>query len=60
MVLNRCIDPVSKIDIKEWMAETILPVYLDMNPLDTNPFDVYRELDRLASQEDRLPSFLYQ
>lgn len=60
MVANRCIDPVSKIGVKDWIAETTLPAYLDTDPLHTNSFDVYRELDRLTSQEDDLQSFLYQ
>jgi len=60
MVLNRCIDPLPKIDIKEWLAETILPAYLNTDPLNTNSFDVYRELDRLTLHEDELQTFLYQ
>jgi len=60
MVLNRCLLPVSKIQIKEWVAGTILPAYYSENILETNEFDVYRELDRFNRQEAELQSFLYK
>jgi transposase len=60
MVLNRCLEPVTKIKIKEWMAETVLPAYLEVDPHKVDEFDVYRSLDDLAKREKELQVFLYQ
>ena len=60
MVLNRCLAPVTKIKIKEWMAETVLPAYLEVDPHKVDEFDVYRSLDDLAKREKELQAFLYQ
>lgn len=60
MVLNRCIQPVSKINLKEWMVKTVLPAFLDVDPVSIDPFDVYRELDRLFSMDEELQSFLFR
>jgi len=60
MTLNRCLAPVSKIQVKEWVAGTVLPAYYPENLLETNEFDVYRELDRFNRQEAELQSFLHQ
>ena len=59
LVLNRCIDPTSKIKLQSWTATTILPTVIPA--LQTyDEYDVYRELDRLAKQEDPLQIFLYE
>ena len=60
MVFNRCIDPVSKINVKDWVAETVLPAYLNTEPEKMDAYDVYRELDRLSKQESELQSFIFQ
>jgi transposase len=60
MVLNRCLEPVTKIKIKEWLAETVLPAYLEVDPRKIDEFDVYRSLDALAKREKELQVFLYQ
>ena len=60
MVLNRCIDPVSKIQVKDWVGKTVLPVYLDVDINDTDPYDIYRELDRLSNREIDLQRFICQ
>lgn len=60
MVFNRCIDPVAKINVKDWAVETVLPVYLDTQPNRMDTFDVYRELDRLSNRESELQSFIFQ
>ena len=60
MVFNRCIDPVSKINVKDWVSETVLPAYLDTQPNQMDAFDVYRELDRVANRESDLQSFIFQ
>jgi len=60
MVFNRCLEPVTKIRIKEWMTETVLPAYLEVDPRQVDEFDVYRSLDDLARREKELQAFLYQ
>lgn len=59
MVLNRCIDPLSKIHVVEWLKKTVLPAILGCS---TSPddFSVYRELDMLNKQESALQKHLYQ
>lgn len=59
LVINRCVDPTSKIRLQSWTANTILPAVIPA--LRTyDEYDVYRELDRLAKQEDDLQVFLYE
>jgi transposase len=60
MIINRIVDPVSKFGLKKWMPSTILPAYLNMDPYALDPFEVYRELDRLYKQDAELQSFLFQ
>lgn len=60
MVFNRCIDPVAKINIREWLGKTVLPALLDFDPSSFSSYDVYRELDRLTERESELQSFLYR
>ena len=59
MVLNRCIEPQSKIHMVEWMQRTVLPALYDRSSLPDN-FAVYRELDKLNKQEADLQTHLYQ
>jgi hypothetical protein len=59
MVINRCLDPMSKIHIKEWTSETILPALISTEILKVDEYDVYRELDRLTKLETELQSFIY-
>lgn len=59
LVINRCIDPTSKIKLQSWTANSILPAVIPA--LRTyDEYDVYRELDRLAKQEEDLQVFLYE
>lgn len=60
MVLNRCLEPLPKIQIKERMATMVLPAYLDINPHKVDEFEVYCSLDYLSKREAELQSFLYQ
>lgn len=60
MVFNRCIDPVAKINIRDWLGKTVLPALLDFGPNTFSSYDVYRELDRLTERESELQSFLYR
>ncbi|MFZ5986515.1 MAG: IS1634 family transposase [Bacillota bacterium] len=58
MVLNRCIEPLSKIHVVEWMQGTILPALFG-SPNLPDDYAVYRELDFLNRQEDALQTHLY-
>jgi transposase len=60
MVINRCIDPVAKCNVQEWMTKTVLPAYLDTDPLSMNAFDIFRELDRLCQRETELQSYMFR
>ena len=58
MVLNRCIEPLSKIHVVEWMQNTVLPA-LVASPRLPDDYAVYRELDFLNKQENALQNHLY-
>ena len=58
MVLNRCIEPLSKIHVVEWMQSTVLPAMFG-SPSLPDDFAVYRELDFLNKQENALQAHLY-
>ena len=60
MVLNRCLEPLSKIHVKEWTVETILPALTKENILKYDDYDVYRELDKLFKLEIDLQSFIHK
>jgi len=58
MVLNRCIEPLSKIHVVEWMQSTVLPAMFG-SPRLLDDYAVYRELDFLHKQENALQTHLY-
>jgi transposase len=58
MVLNRCIEPLSKIHVLEWMQSTVLPAMFG-SPGFPDDFAVYRQLDFLNKQENALQTHLY-
>lgn len=60
MVINRCIDPVSNFNVQNWLSKTVLPAYLETEPLSMNNFDIYLELDRLCQREADLQSFIFR
>lgn len=60
MVINRCLDPLSKIRIQEWVSSTILPALGSNKLLEVNEYDVYRGLDHLFQHEAELQEFIYQ
>jgi transposase len=59
LVINRCIDPTSKIKLQSWAVNTILPAVIPaLRSYDE--YDVYRELDRLSKQEDDVQVYLFE
>ncbi len=59
LVINRCVDPISKIQLQTWTRTTVLPVVIPALRI-YDEYDVYRELDRLAKRVDDVQRFLYQ
>lgn len=59
MVLNRIIEPGSKITVKDWAVKTVLPALTANDVSAYNEFDVYRQLDKLNQCENELQLFLY-
>jgi len=59
MVLNRCIDPRSKIHVMDWAQDTVLPAIHHSSTQPSN-YAVYRELDDLNKRESALQAHLYQ
>ena len=59
MVLNRCIEPRSKIHVMEWVQDTVLPA-IHRNSTKPSNYAVYRELDDLNKRESALQAHLYQ
>ena len=59
MVLNRCLEPRSKIHVLDWVQDTVLPAICRYPNLKSN-YAVYRELDDLNKRESELQSHLYQ
>ncbi|HUX80482.1 MAG TPA: IS1634 family transposase [Alphaproteobacteria bacterium] len=59
MVLNRCLDPRSKIHVMEWVQDTVLPAIHGSSGKPSD-YAVYRELDDLNKQESILQAHLYQ
>lgn len=60
MAINRCIDPLSKINIKDWSVKTSLPAILDNGFEEYDEYDVYRELDRINRLENDIQGFIFQ
>lgn len=58
MVVNRCVDPKSKIKIKDWTSRTVLPRLQRVDY--TDGYGVYRALDTLANQEPELQRHMIQ
>ncbi|MDC3426379.1 IS1634 family transposase [Aquibacillus sp. 3ASR75-11] len=58
LVLNRCIKPLSKINVVDWMHSTVLPSLYDDDILPDN-FAIYRELDHLNAHETDLQTHIY-
>lgn len=59
LVINRCIDPSSKIRLQSWAMDTVLPALIPAIRT-YDEFDVYRELDRLNKKEEELQLFLHE
>jgi hypothetical protein len=58
IVLNRCLEPLSKIRVMDWMQDTVLPAMLGFSDL-PDDYAIYRELDFLNQQENALQTHLY-
>ena len=59
MVLNRCIEPRSKIHVMEWVQDTVLPA-IHRSSAEISNYAVYRDLDDLNKRESALQAHIYQ
>ena len=59
MVLNRCSDPKSKCRVFPWAAKTACPPFLGVPSSREVDFDIYRDLDKMASMEKEAMQYLY-
>ncbi len=58
MAVNRCLEPKSKIRIKEWTENTALPRLTRLMCL--GEYEIYRDLDKITTAEEQLQQHLYQ
>jgi len=60
MAVNRCLEPKSKINIKDWIDKTVLPRLQQYQYHDDSDYGIYRALDKIAERESELQEHLYQ
>ena len=60
MVVNRCLDPKSKIQIQDWTQQTILPRLLRYDFSADSEYSIYRTLDKITDQEVELQKHVYR
>jgi transposase len=60
MVINRCIDPKSKIGVTKWVGRTILPEILGIDYDNLNPFSIYDELEQLNQLDEQIQKHLFR
>ena len=60
LVLNRCVDPVSKSKAPQWFRKTALPDLLDLNPSMVNTARIFRELPEIEDHKKAICGFLFQ
>jgi len=58
MATNRCLEPKSKIRIKDWTENTALPRLTGIEC--PGEYEIYRDLDEIAVAEKQLQQHLYQ
>jgi len=58
LVQNRCINPLSKINVMDWMNSTVLPSLYDDTGTPDN-YAIYRELDDFNRRETELQTHIY-
>lgn len=59
MILNRCIDPISKIGVTRWVKKTVLPDYTFFNYEEADEYSIYRELEQLNQMETTIQKHLF-
>jgi len=60
MAVNRCLEPKSKINIRNWIDKTVLPRLQTYEYNDDSDYGIYRALDSIADRESDLQEHLYQ
>jgi transposase len=59
LTINCCIDPVSKLQISSWYANTWLPRILGVSDEQVNPSRIFRELDSIEDRKEEICNYLY-
>ncbi|MCL6559619.1 MAG: IS1634 family transposase [Firmicutes bacterium] len=59
LVLNRCCEPKSKYSVFPWASKTACPAFLGVPTSRTVDFDIYRNLDKMASMEQEVMKYLF-
>ena len=59
MIINRCINPKSKISVTKWVKKTIIPQLLGVDYDDVNPYSIYRELDQLNQLKPKMQELIF-
>lgn len=59
LILNRAVDPTSKIGVFEWAPKTACPAFLGVPSSADVDFEKYRDLDRLSKKQDEIMTYLY-
>ena len=59
MVINRAVDPVSKISVRDWLCRTALPAYMDLDPASRTPTISTAPWTDLSRKESELQGFLH-
>ena len=60
LAINRCLDPQSKFQIRDWTEGTVLPRLVDYDFYTDCQFKIYRALDNITEQDKELQSHLYR
>lgn len=60
LTLNRCIDPVSKLQISTWYSNTWLPRMLNVSSEQVNSSRIFRELDAIEDRKQEICDYLYE
>jgi len=58
--INRCIDPVCKSKTPEWFKKTVLPWFLDIEPESINPSRIFRELEVIENNKEKVCLHLFE
>jgi hypothetical protein len=59
LTINRCIDPVSKLQVSSWYADSWLSRMLNVSVEQVNSSRIFRELDAIEDRKEEICDYLY-